>query len=370
MEIKEHIENNLKAIEGFKDQITDIGENVEGLDHRVKEIEQRVVGASTGPAAGGFGGGGRDFASRLMETEQFKALRGGQAHSIKFSLNGPMFERKSTTTGSDTTVAPQRLPGVVGGAFQQLRIRDLFPVLPTSSDRIEYTRESGFTNAAAPTAQAATKPETDVTFELGEANIATIAHWLRISRQVFDDNPALAQYLNERLRYGVLLAEEDQFLNGDGTGANISGILTTGNHTDYSRAATGDDYIDTLRKAATQLQLANWRASGIILNPADWEVIELTRDNDDRYQFADPQNAAQPRMWGLPVVPSNSLSEGQFVVADFENAGAVFDRQLVEVRAFEEDADNVTKNLLTVRAEERVGLAVMRPEAVVVGSFA
>ena len=346
-----------------------IDEATGGLKARIKELEQHMAGGMTSaPSVGGMSGGG-GFADRITRSEQFKQFAAGNARHAKCALDGPLFERKSTTTGSYDTVQPQRVAGIVGGAFQELRIRDLFPVMQTSSNLIEYTREGSFTNAAAPTAEAGTKPESDVVFELGEAQVATIAHWLRLSRQVMDDNPALAAYLNDRLRYGVLLAEEAQFINGDGTGTNISGILQAVNHTEFNRGATGDDRIQTLRKAATQLQLADWRASGIIVNPADWEVIELQKDNEERYLWADPQNAAQPVMWGVPVVPSNTMPEGEFVVADFRNAGMIFDRQQAVVEMFEQDHQNVTENLVTIRAEERVALAITRPAAIVAGAF-
>ena len=59
-------------------------------------------------------------------------------------------------------------------------------------------------------------------------------------------------------------------------------------------------------------------------------------------------------------------------------AGAVFpavllqiiDRQLTEVLISSEDRDNFIKNMLTVRAEERVALAVKMPSALVYGEFA
>lgn len=372
MDLHKAIEENLEAVKGFKRKLGDLDENVGSLSERVKEIEQ---GNATG-YVGGFGLNGKSLADQISETEGFRTFLAGQAKSAKITLEGPMIERKNTILGEggspqqpeDTIVAPDRRQGIVAGAFRALRMRDVLNVLPTSSNQIEFTREASWTNNAAGTAEGATKPESDLTFELEESPVRTVAHWLKVSKQALMDQPALQVLINERMRHGVELAEQVQILTGDGTGQNLSGLLTSGNHTAVT-PATGDDRIQTLRKAITTLQRNDWTPSGIILHPGDWEAIELTLDDESRYLFANPQQAAVPRMWGLPVVATNSVTEGSFVVADFAAACTLWDRQMPVVELFEQDDDNVQRNLVTIRAEERVAFTVERPAAVAVGDF-
>lgn len=347
-----------------------IDDSTAELKERVKELEQKH--ATGGALGGNFGmAGGKSFADQITGHEQFKMFRDGQARRVKMTLSGSPLERKNTVVGDDadrTLVQPHRAPGIAADAFRDLRVRDLMPVLSTDSNRIEFSRELAFSNAAAPQAgEGATKAESDIAFELGEADVVTIAHFQQVSRQVLDDQPALQGFLNTRLRYGVQLEEEDQLLNGDGTGNNMSGLFTNAN--DLTLDVSGLTKVDTLRRAMEALSLNDWRATGMILHPSDWSEIVRIKDGEDRYLFANPQAATQTQLWGVPVVVTNSAPEGDYLVADFDNAGVIWDRQAPVVELFEQDGDDVQRNLVTIRAEMRSTITVMRPAAVVKGSF-
>ncbi|RWQ44928.1 phage major capsid protein, partial [Mesorhizobium sp.] len=95
----------------------------------------------------------------------------------------------------------------------------------TSSASVEFLRQSGFVNRAAPVAEGAAKPESDITFELLDTKVRTIAHWVKASRQVLDDIPLLQTTIDGELRFGVAFAEDVQLLVGDGTGVNLHGMI-------------------------------------------------------------------------------------------------------------------------------------------------
>jgi HK97 family phage major capsid protein len=232
---------------------------------------------------------------------------------------------------------------------------------------VEYTRELAFTNAAAETAEGETKPEATLTFELASAPVKTIAHWLKLSKQVMDDAPALASYVDTRLRYGVDLRIDQQLLNGNGSGQNIGGLAKAGNHTAFT-PASGDNAIDSINRAIYLVAAADYNATAIILNPADWGAIERTKTQDDAYVFGAPQRLA-PTLWGLPVVATNTMTAGKFMVGAFDMAAQVWNRQGTVVEMSEADDTNFQKNLVTVRAEARLALAIYRPVSIQYGSL-
>lgn len=158
-------------------------------------------------------------------------------------------------------------------------------------------------------------------------------------------------------------------LNGDGTGVNLNGLVTQA--TAYSAPITisGGTMIDTLRLAMLQAELAEYPATGQVLNPKDWARIELTKDSEGRYIIANPANSTSPRLWGLPVVSTQAMAEDDFLVGAFRLGAQIFDREDANVMISDEDRDNFVKNMLTIRAEERLALAVYRPEAFVYGDF-
>src|SRR5690606_16006781 len=177
--------------------------------------------------------------------------------------------------------------------------------------------------------------------------------------------------IDQRLIYGLAYYEENQLLNGDGTGQNLHGILPQA--TAFAVPAgtvtpTPMTAIDTLRIAMLQAALAEYPATGHVLNPIDWAGIELTKDSEGRYIIGNPQGTAQPTMWGLPVVSTQAMTAGSFLTGAFKLGAQIFDRWDARVEVGYVN-DDFIRNLVTILAEERLALAVYRPEAFVTGSI-
>lgn len=350
-----------KEIVGVSEKLA---KDIQAHADRIVELEQKLAeGVSRGKEAP------KTLGQLVVTTDAFKNYAKGMTSRMRVEANTIIGQEGSPPENSDVLVAKQRLPGIVPGAFRALRVRDILPAGPTNSNMVEFTRENAFTNNAAETAEGASKPESSLTFELATAPVRTIAHWIKVSTQVLDDDPALASYIDTRLRYGVELRVDNQLLNGDGSGQNVSGLTDTGNFTAYTGAATDDTPIDTLNKAKYQVIAADYAPTAVILNPADWGEIERTKGSDGQYIFGAPANAVIPLLWGLPVVVTNTMTQGKFLIAAFDIAAQVWNRMGTVVEMFAQDDDNVQKNLVTIRAETRLALAVYRPASVVYGDL-
>jgi HK97 family phage major capsid protein len=332
---------------------------IEGLGVKQREFADRLLALEQKGLAGSKDDNKADtWGQQFTKSDAYKAFAGGSAQKARVEV-------KNTVTGSDATVAPDRKPGVVAGAFRTLTLESIMTALPTSSNAIEYTRENVFTNNAAETAEAGQKPETSITFTLQNMPVSTVAHWIKISRQLAADNAALAAYINLRMTYGVNLRVENQLVNGDGTSPNIAGLFKSGNYTahGYTAAAlgAGATRLDLIRKAIADCMTADFPATAVLLNPVDWAAIELLKDSQGRYIIGDPANGAAPSLWGLPVIQSNAITADSFMVGAFDMAATIHNREGVVVELSESDSDNFTKNLVTVRAERRLALTVERP---------
>lgn len=277
-------------------------------------------------------------------------------------------------TGQNQPLVPSdRLSGIVTPATRRLTVRDLLPAIRSQSNLIEFAKENVFTNAAAPQFSAGNyenvaKAEAAITFLLEKEPVQTIAHWIPASRQILEDAPLLAGYINNRLIYGLKLVEEDNLLNGSGSSGELHGLVTQA--TAFSETlVTGDTQLDILLKAMLQAARSEYAATGIVLHPADWTAMMLLKDSQGRYIFSDPHSAEAPRVWGLPVVPTNSQTEGDFLVGGFAQAATIVDRDDATVRVAEQHADFFIKNMVAILAEERAALVVFRPAALIKGSF-
>ena len=348
------------ALEKLADQSAQLTDKCLEIERRVaegNEAAQKAVEESAGEL--------------LVKSDSFKAMAEGRSKFARVELKAAIIN----ATGQNQPLVPaDRLPGIIQNPNRILTIRDALPVGRTTSNLIEFTKENVFTNNAgpqydSPARENVVKPESGITFTLATAPVVTLAHFIPVSRQVLDDSPQLESYVNSRLVYGLKLEEEDQLLNGNGASGNISGILNAGNFTAYNRAVTGDNELDTLRRAITQAQLSEFMVDTIVLNPADWEKIELTKGLDGQFVFSNPVVMAGPQIWGKRVIPTNSITAGTFLVGAMAMGAQVWDRQDAAVQISYEDGDNFKKNMATLLAEERLALTVYRPAAFVSGSF-
>ncbi|WP_240386491.1 phage major capsid protein [Asaia bogorensis] len=70
------------------------------------------------------------------------------------------------------------------------------------------------------------------------------------------------------------------------------------------------------------------------------------------------------------MAESLSMKAGNFLTGAFAYAAQIFDREDATVTISTEDRDNFVKNMVTILAEERMALAVYRPQALIKGTFA
>lgn len=282
------------------------------------------------------------------------------------------FQTKTITsiTGSaGTGIRPERMPGVIEEPLRRLFVRDLLNKGRTNSNAVEWVQELLFTNNAKSVSEGALKPESNITYELKTIAVRTLAHWIRASKQVLADMPQLETLIDGRLRLGLAIVEENQLLYGDGTGINLLGLVPQATAYDTGFNSSGDTMIDTVRHAILQVRLAQYAASGIVLSPVDWHFLELTKDSQGRYMIAAPTSRTPGFLWGLPVVEADALAKGDFLVGAFNVAATILDREDAAVEISTEDQDNFVRNLVTIRAEERLALAVTRPKSFVFGAF-
>lgn len=339
-----------------------------GLQDRLNEIEQKMARrfAANDP------GEQKSAGEQLAESEDFKNLSSKGRGIARLNLKAVTNITSSTsgTGGVGVGIQPTRVPGVVNDPERQFTIRDLIMPGRTASNAIEFVQETGFQNMAAPQAgEGALKAQSDLSFGLVTTTVKTIAHWFRASKQVLSDIPLLQSYINGRAIYGLKYKEEEQILAGDGTGQNLLGLIPQATAFNNALRKAGDTKIDTLRRAILQVRVAEYRASAIALNPVDWADIELTKDSTGSYIWVNVQEGGVQRMWKLPVVDSNAVPEGEFLVGAMNIAAQVFDREDAAVEVSTEDGDNFRTNMVTIRAEERLALALYRPESFVHGEF-
>jgi len=317
------------------------------------------------------------LAAALLASDEIKDLTSTFRGKATIKIQG----ERAAITSADTTVGAgrsagtslvpsQRVTGIVTPFERQLTIRDLCTQARTSSNAVEWVKETGFTNNARPVTETTAKPESALTFNLLTSPVRTLAHVFKISRQMLDDGPSLAAYVGSRGTYGLKYVEETQLLTGNGTGQNLNGIVPQATTFSPPFTTNAEQAFDRINEALAQVEQANSIADGIVLNPTDYRAMLGIKDGEDRYIAPQsPFGLQAQRLWNLPVVTSQSIPSGEFLVGQFANNCFIFDRLDTEVLISTEDGDNFSTNMATVRVESRLAFVVTRPEALVSGDL-
>ncbi|MGC0224930.1 phage major capsid protein [Pseudooceanicola nitratireducens] len=353
--LKEVADEQLLKMNELTEQITSIEQKLA----RAKEFDERAKAA-------------KSIGQQFVEAEDVKSLldsdvkRGKAQMLLKATIT-------SATTDTDgaagAAVEATRLPGVVADPNRRMTIRDLLMPGQMDGSTLEYVQETGFNNNAAPVAEGAAKPQSDIKLALISTTAKVIAHTSKASRQILDDASQLRSYIDGRLRYGLAFKEELQLLSGDGTGQNLLGIIPQATAYSPAFAPAAETVIDKLRLAMLQAALAEYPATGHVMNPIDWARVETTKDSEGRYIIGNPGGEGPASLWKLPVVETQAIAVDKFLTGAFRLGAQVFDRWQARVELATENEDDFVKNMVTMLCEERLALAVYRPEAFIYGDL-
>lgn len=262
---------------------------------------------------------------------------------------------------------------MVGTLGPRRRLRELLTVVPTTGV-VEFFRVSGFTNAAStvPERAGATfglKSQSDLTLEFVQEAPKTIAHWIPASRQALADEPQLAALIDDELLRGLARAEDQQILAGAGGTQDLLGLVNQPGIQTYTQS-TGESKADAIRRARTLVSVAEIDADVVLVSPADWEDIELEKDASGRYVVAGSvADGIAERLWRLPVFESPTIPAGTALVASLRGNAWLYEREMPSIRISDQHDDFFVRNALAILAEERVALAVKRPEGIVKVTF-
>lgn len=294
---------------------------------------------------------------------QFRCLDPGFLARTTFST---ATESISGASGANIQVIPG-IPGILNQ--QPLYIADLFAQGTTTGDVVRFIQEQTFANSATRVAEGAAKPESALDLGIVDTTVQKTATFLKVTEEMLADFGQMQAFINARLGYMVQALEDQQLLTGTGTN-QIKGVL---NQTGLQTTSGAADPIDAICRAIEFVRGANAagfaQPDAIILHPLDWLTMKLKKDANGQYLFGGPGYAPYgiggysnvSMMWGLPVVSTISMTRGTGLVGAFRMGAQIFRREGLRIETTNSDQDDFIKNLITVRAEQRMALAVYQP---------
>jgi HK97 family phage major capsid protein len=329
------------AIDKFDGQLKDAGSVAgeakaevkalsEKFEQTITEIAQKMDTAKSEPAI--ITAGAEFIASPL-----FKQFAAGQIDKVRMEL-------KTAVLSNGTTVFPDQRPGIIPGSFGPLTVRQAIPSINVSTNAVNSLKENSWANSAQEVSQATVKTESDITFTNYDVGIRTIAHYVVVTKQLLDDAPAVASYIDLRLRDGLAQRVDKQLIAGNGTSPNLSGLTDSGNYTAFTAATTTDNLIDSINNCKYTMWALGNVPDTVIINPADWGVVERMRESagSGMYLFGTPGSNASQNPFGIYTRQGSTVEAGY-------------------------TGDDFIYNRVTLRAEERLALACDRPAGIYYG---
>jgi HK97 family phage major capsid protein len=371
-EIRKHGEtstNTAAKVQKAEEKMIQLEKDMKGVTDQIEEFKKQQGRPN-------YGGGGeiKSIGTQFIESDAYKSFSGSSLKetapvSFKSFFDMSRKDIDSTPAAGGLLAGTYRVPTIMAPPDEDLRMRDLLNTAPIGAPSLEYIEESGFVNTAATVAEKVAAPQSNITFEQKTAQVRTIAHWLPATLQILQDAPMLRNYIDNRLRYGLKMTEEAQILYGSGTGEDLLGLMV---HTGTQNAGIRGTatMIDHIRHSFTLARIAGYPVTGVILNPIDWETIEISKGTDGHYIFTSVNIGGQMQLFRVPVVESTSMNQGEFLTGAFGLSCQLLDREQSTVRVSDSHSDYFIRRMTAILAEERVALPVYRPEALVKGSFA
>ncbi|MEX9950487.1 phage major capsid protein [Providencia alcalifaciens] len=352
------------AVDKMATELNALRESEKALKASLGDLEQHVAQMPLNNAIQAA----KSIGQQVISAEVLKDINSSIQASKRISV--PVQASLTSVDVAEGVVEPQRLPGIDATPKQRLFIRDLIAPGKTNSPTIFWVQQTGFTNAAAVVPENTAKPYSNIQFATKITPVTTIAHMFKASKQILDDFAQLQSLVDAEMRYGLKFVEEQEILFGDGSGAHLHGIIPQASKYKAEFNVDKQNGIDDLRLAMLQAQLARFPATGHVLHFIDWAKIELLKDSLGRYILANPSALTGPTLWGLPIVVTETAAfKGKFLTGAFNAGAQLFDREETNVVISTENADDFEKNMISIRCEERLALALKRPEAFVYGDF-
>lgn len=316
-----------------------------------------------------------DHFVKSVGTEGFARLKATSG----LSLGSPEFKAATDpqlTTGAvytpllteyDRTIVHTYRPGPV--------VADLLGAGSISGNAVSYFIEGAVEGAFTTVAEGAAKPQMHFVDPTSATDKLTkIAAWWDESDEMVEDLAFMISEINQRGMYLLSMFEEAQLINGPGTGTTIRGLLNRSGIQTETQAVAPDSAQDALFRAMTKIMTATGLAAdGIIINPADYQALRLSKDANGQYfgggfftgQYGVGGVPSQPPLWGMNTVVTSAVAAKTAVVLAGKQAATVYRKGGVRVEQTNSDAGKFTSNIITTRIEERIALAVRVPAAVV-----
>lgn len=340
-------ESQIKAIEA-----------VDALFEGVAKSAKKHAKIATGASKASFD---------VEEVEKgLKDLANRQRNVFSFTISSKSdlaFLTKSTAKDDLTgdVIQPDVVTEITRAPVRSVFMESIIDVTPNmTSDNLAYVECVTQTGAPASTAELATMPEKDFAFQEYKAPLKKVTVTNKHSVEILSDAAQLVSAIKSWLNEDMNIVTDTQLLSGNGTGANLQGVLGVATVLDATAVGTkrvaNANLYDVIRVALTKVAVAGkgkFNANYVILNPVDADELDLTKDSTGNYILPPFRSADGTKVKGATIIENTGMTAGSFLVGDFSKMHAGT-KGGVEIEITNSDGTDFVKDIITVKLRRRM----------------
>lgn len=372
-ELKKDNEAIIAALKGDNEKA--IAELTEAQKLKLEEVEAAMKRAKIGESKLRLKGVSDHIIDRLSTEEGEKMIKeffAGQRAKFQVKIGDDEdkdFDATIKAMGVPAGgVAPEFTP-IVGPGHDEFHARNIIPVFPTISNGVKFIQYVVDTTSGlgfATVGVGAQKPSLNYIPTVQSVNVEKIAGLLDVPDELLDDVVGFRAWIAYELPKAYMDAEDLQIYKGDGTGTNILGLWTQAGNQSFPQGSviSTSNTIDKIVAGITQIRKLKRSTSAVVISPVAWQEILINKGTTKDYTYPIVLDAnGVMRIGGVPIFWSNVFADGEGLVGDFARGTAIFQRKAMQIGYFDQNKDNVEKNIVTIRLEGRIALPIFYPES-------
>ena len=260
------------------------------------------------------------------------------------------------------------------GYRRPMTIWDLFNHETTDKDSVTWFLEGALDGDAGMTAENAAFSQLHVNDPVAVTSpLKKVTALWKQTDEILSDAPRFVSHVNARAGYRLDCVVEDQLLAGDGTGANLTGLVNVSGIGSASAEAFNMDFIESLLDERTTIRKAtpNFNVDTLLLADEDYDALMKLKNNADQYVLGGPTGfvygqgvSIGKNLWNtITMVPTPALTSGTAILGAFKAGATVYEH--VTGRRFDVgyDGEDFSHGRVSFRAYQRLCLAVEYPAA-------
>jgi len=310
-----------------------------------------------------------------FKTATYKALYDAKDEiaALKSGKSTVTLEIKASQGAADIdagTDFAQMESGVGQIATRRPFLYDLFRRVPTTKEYIKYNdQETIVRDAKNVAACAASTHNSKITWKVYTLQIQKVRDFVDVCIDMMDDYDFVTGEITNLVDTDVKLKVDSQLLLGSDVAPelnSIDAVSSTFVAGDYAGQIDTPTLVDVIKVAAAQIsdfgENNKFQANVVLLNPVDATVMELEKDLNKNYLIPNWITANGINIGAVRVITHQNVPVNEAYIFD-STKGVIYERKGVTVEMAFENNDNFEKEIVTVKAYQRLNLRVRNVDA-------